>query len=127
MNNYLVLADFEGTFGSRRFVFKAGDVRTLSAAEYTALQTAGLLAVLYVAATHATLRTRFNEQYGDKKPERGMAEMFLAAGLLPPPLAGAGSPVGTVTGLHGQTYRDTTSGSWYICSSSPSGTTWVVV
>lgn len=42
-------------------------------------------------------------------------------------LSGAGNPDGVVTGLFGQTYKNTTSGIWYVCKSNPTGTAWEVV
>jgi hypothetical protein len=39
---------------------------------------------------------------------------------------GAGNPNGTVTGIFGELYQDTTSGLWYTCASDPGGTVWAV-
>jgi len=48
-------------------------------------------------------------------------------GLSAPTFSGAGNPNGVATANHGNTYRDTTNGIWYRCTSDPSGTEWAVV
>jgi len=128
MADHLVLNRFEGVYNGQTWRIKAGDVVSDTEVPVTALSAYGLQTVAYVSATMATMVAEFNERYGSDEWPEGMAEAFLSAGLsgAPVPISGAGSPVGTVTGIHGQRYRDTTSGIWYTCSSTPSGTTWVV-
>jgi len=51
----------------------------------------------------------------------------ISDGQILPILTGAGSPHSSVSGILGQTYRDTTNSIWYICISNPTGTDWEVL
>jgi len=42
-------------------------------------------------------------------------------------LEGPGNPNGVVTGIYGQSYRDTATDALYKCTSNPSGTVWLVI
>jgi len=126
MADHLVLNRYEGVYSGQTWRMKAGDVVSDTEVPVTALNAYGLQTVPYVAATMATPVLEFKERYGSDEWPEGMAEAFLSAGLSggAPVLTGIVAPGGVVTGLLGQWYRDTVLGTWWQCTSNPSGTAW---
>jgi len=128
MAQHLVLQKFEGVASTgETFRFDPGEIIDDTRVPVTELNTSGLATIPYVAASMATMVTRFNESFGADDPDQGMAEQLVYAGLVGGGiLSGAGNPNGSVTGLRGQRYFDTALGDFYTCTSSPSGTVWIL-
>jgi len=132
MAQWLVLQKFTGigpvTSGSKTHRHIAGEVIDDTQVPVTALEASGLAVLPYVAATMDATIARFNEQFGSKDRDQGLAEMLLADGVgSGGSLTGIVNPNGVVTGLFGQKYHDTAAGIWYACDSNPSGTVWSVL
>lgn len=130
MAQWLVLDNFEGIFTDHiTYRWRSGQVvedSILPAGIIAAFETDGLAAVPYTASM-ATAVAAFLEQHGDDETRPSIAPTLQAAGLGQASiLHGAGAPGATV-GLYGQLYRDTTNSIWYVCSSDPSGATWIAM
>lgn len=92
-----------------------------------ALRAQGLAYIPYVAGTMAVMLAAYLADHGldDNPPSMipWLVEYAVALSALTP-LTGIVDPSGVVTGLFGQTYRDTVLNIWHICTSNPTGTAW---